>query len=87
MPIRSFKAYNQTGSPALLTDDRFDEDVPRFAEGMVQHAVEDAPVGALLGQLLAEDGVRRDGNPAQLILRVRPIAMDTAGRRRQAVHL
>lgn len=41
-----------------LTDNSFDQDVPRFAERMVQDTVEYPSVGALLYQLLADDGVR-----------------------------
>lgn len=70
-----------------LTDNSFDQDVPRFAERMVQDTVEYPAVGALLYQLLADDGVRRDGNSSELIFRIGAIAMDTPGWSRQAVHL
>lgn len=70
-----------------LTDDGFDQDVSRFTERMVQDATVDPPVRTLLDELLAEDGTGRYRNPAQLVLRVRAVAVDAPCRRKKAVDL
>lgn len=49
---------------------------------MMQDAAVDPAVRALLDELLAEDGTRGHGNPSQLVLRVRAVAVDASRWRR-----
>lgn len=68
--------------PSVLTDHGFDQHVTRFTERMMQDAAVDPAVRALLDELLAEDGTRGHGNPSQLVLRVRAVAVDASRWRR-----